>query len=278
MSKLSLPNKLYFGEKPRTEFDVDLQNIEVELVSSMPENVEELFYKLVKSSWEIADASDEEEVKRVIKAMLDGGSLQIALESIVFTFLVKGVSRLATHQIVRSRVGVGYAQETSENDWRHHRVRTFSAFGKFEKKYRQLVEECKKLYAEMVDSGVGVDLARAILPQAVETYIYVIINFRALQNFVATRLCENQWCETAYVALLMKKRVEEKYPLLGKYLKPLCEIAGRCVYGGKDTYSGCLYRPCGKEKTGPGHEHPYVYDKSPQEMRGFRVVEAKRSE
>jgi thymidylate synthase (FAD) len=269
--KNRIPNIILFNKKPRTIFNKDFENIKVKLinVNVSQKEMENLIKKLVMASW-----VPESKEKISLKKILRGGTLQNAFESIVFTFLVSGVSRICTHQIVRGRVGMGYCQETSENDWRNHDIKIFTSIIKkgFEKEYKELCLKSKDLYARMVDSGVPVDVARAILPNATETFIYVIINMRALKNFVSTRLCENQWFETAYVAYLMKKEVEKRFPILKNYFKPLCDELGRCLYGSKGILSGTLYLPCGRNPISKGHKHKYVYSSTASKMRGISVM------
>jgi thymidylate synthase ThyX len=51
-----------------------------------------------------------------------GKTLQQVLERFTFSFLVDGVTRAETHQMVRTRVGAGFMQHGGrDNDWRHRR-------------------------------------------------------------------------------------------------------------------------------------------------------------
>lgn len=65
------------------------------------------------------DALDDYQ-RRVVTAMFAMKLLPTPLESINFTFLINNVARATTHQLVRTRVGASFAQNSGRvNDWRH---------------------------------------------------------------------------------------------------------------------------------------------------------------
>lgn len=65
------------------------------------------------------DADLGEREWRLIKTAFSGGTLGQVLESLQFMFLIQGISRSCTHQIVRSRIGSSFMQQGGrDNDWR----------------------------------------------------------------------------------------------------------------------------------------------------------------
>jgi thymidylate synthase ThyX len=58
--------------------------------------------------------------KQVLTAMFAMKLLPTPMEAISFTFLINNVARATTHQLVRTRVGASFAQNSGRvNDWRH---------------------------------------------------------------------------------------------------------------------------------------------------------------
>lgn len=59
------------------------------------------------------------EERDYVESCFAGKTLQQALETLTFDFTIDGVTRAATHQIVRSRIGAGFMQHGGrDNDWR----------------------------------------------------------------------------------------------------------------------------------------------------------------
>lgn len=59
--------------------------------------------------------------------------------------------------------------------------------------------------------------------------------------------CE-QW-DTVAVAWKIRDCVEARFPLLGAFLRPRCDYAGKCVYSQVYSLSelfSCLFKPCGR--------------------------------
>jgi thymidylate synthase (FAD) len=129
------------------------------------------------------------------------------LEHVVFTFLIEGISRVTSHQLVRHRIA-SYTQESqrySEARFEYVVPETVKVRG-FEERFRSVVDELFRFYKEMVDSGVPYEDARYILPQAVTTRILMTVNLRELIHIACLRLSEKaQW----EIKELVSKMVEE---------------------------------------------------------------------
>jgi thymidylate synthase ThyX/very-short-patch-repair endonuclease len=98
-------------------------------------------------------------------------------------------------------------------------------------KYIEAVEQCKKVYHELVQSGqANWQDARAVLPISACHMFSMSINYMALRGFCNKRLKFCEQADTVAVAWLMRERVKEKFPLLGSYLRPSCDGRGVCEY------------------------------------------------
>jgi len=140
------PHGIHTGEEPRNEITNGPESISVTLDTWGPK--EDLFtslYDALQSNWgdvpsrsiDQPHRSDHEHTftkyggitgwsrltdkqREYVESCFAGKTLPQVLESISFRFLIDGVSRAATHQLVRSRVGAAFMQHGGrDNDWRH---------------------------------------------------------------------------------------------------------------------------------------------------------------
>jgi thymidylate synthase (FAD) len=143
-----------------------------------------------------------------IRNLIDQGHESV-LEHITWTFLLSGVSRAFTHQLVRHRVGFAFSQlsqqyhEETEASFVEpaHLQRSPKAL----KAWQSAVTASRESYKTILDSlkelngTPGLDLqqkefnrairsaARSVLPNATETKIVVTANARALRYFFEVR-------------------------------------------------------------------------------------------
>lgn len=84
-------------------------------------------------------------------------------------------------------------------------------------------------YRDMIEKGVKVENARAVLPNATPTVIYVTMNLRALMHFCNERMCSRAQTEIRNVAIGMKNELmcavnisKEEKEILDTVLVPKC--------------------------------------------------------
>lgn len=158
--------------------------------------------------------------------MLKGG-LQTALESQVIVFAVSGVSRTATHQIVRSRRAAFHQQSQRasymgdrpevrmpESVWRNVRARIA---------FMDAVKSSHAAYRLATEEDISYQDARFILPEGTTNYIMMEYTLREFINVYAYRGCSMfQW---EIVAVMRKARalLVEQYPWLEPFIKISCE-------------------------------------------------------
>lgn len=239
---LQSPFRHRHGEVPLTRFRPLEQAFKVEVVSQP--SVEQIKAKtgpILAAHAEFPPTGDVE-----LHRVLEGKGLWQTLETLEFDLLITGCTRIFTHQLVRARVGVTFSQQgTGDSDWRHHDVLLPSVFKSPELarivKQHHLVD--KLLYTQMVDDdGIAEQDARYILSHALETYIYVHGNLRALQGLYENRTCSmTQAWETKLFADRMREAVVTAAPWAAPLFKNPCE-AGRCWYQRvKETPFACSH-------------------------------------
>lgn len=163
------------------------------------------------------------------------------LEHVVFTFGVEGISRAASHQLVRHRIA-SYSQQSQRYvtaDFGYVTPGTIGeADGRRGKKgdaglaaqFHDHMERSAALYAKLVEGGIPAEDARFVLPNASETRILVTMNARELHHFFALRLCRRAQWEIREAALRMFRLAAGHAPLLFEGAGPGC-VRGKCPEG-----------------------------------------------
>jgi thymidylate synthase (FAD) len=161
--------------------------------------------------------------KDVHEWVLKAAEFPSVLEHVVFTFYIEGISRVASHQLVRHRIA-SYTQESQ----RYAEVRsdyvvpdTVVRSG-FEERFRELAEACYQLYREMVGSGVPYEDARYVLPQAFTTSILMTVNLRELIHIACLRLSEKAQWEIREVVRAMVEEASRVVPEIPELTSRMC--------------------------------------------------------
>jgi thymidylate synthase (FAD) len=166
------------------------------------------------------------------------------LEHAVFNFIIAGVSRSFTHELVRHRAGFGYSQlsqrfvDESEcsfvepdaiaEDPELHRIWQ-DAVAASQRAYRLLADGLTRRFASIEDRTLrrkkAREAARSVLPNATETKIFVTGNARALRHFIEMRGDAAADVEIRKVAVAMLRLLQAESPnLFGDYR--LVDLAG----------------------------------------------------
>lgn len=159
------------------------------------------------------------------------------LEHAVFNFIITGVSRSFTHELVRHRAGWAYSQlsqrfvdesecafvepDTIAEDPELHRI-WLEAIESAQGAYRRLADGLAAKFKGIEDRTLrrkkAREAARSVLPNATETRIFVTGNARALRHFIEMRGDQHADVEIRKVALAMLKVLREESPnLFGDY-------------------------------------------------------------
>ena len=199
----------------------------------------------------------EEEINRrwkLVKQVLDSGHQSIA-EHIYFTFLIEGVDRALTHQLVRHRhctfsqqsqryveikEDLQYLKQLYEQtksidaDERHE---AFKQLCEITDKYFVVDEKIGAIkyfftlidYLQAIQNGCKAEEARSILPNATKTNIVMSCNFRELIHMCHLRLCTRAQTPIRNLFKEIVKCVKEQDERLAQYLVPQCEVLGLCT-------------------------------------------------
>lgn len=156
------------------------------------------------------------------------------LEHVVWNFLITGISRSLTHELIRHRAGFSYSQLSQryvdETEacyvlpplYRDHpeiQERWMSAIETAHQAYVDLVEATEPIIADLHPELSKTDRrklmrqsARSVLPNACETKIFVSINARALRHFFEMRGSIHADTEIRELAVAMCRLLKEESP------------------------------------------------------------------
>ena len=186
---------------------------------------------------ELFDGLDEESIGHLFSILRESGHIS-PFEHASFTYAVEGVSRVATHQLVRHRIA-SYSQ-------RSQRYVSADGSGCVLPPAVENVEEARAIFEEFAKGasdayeritalGVPKEDARFILPHGMETAIVITMNARELRHFFKLRLCRRAQWEIREVARRMLVLVFGVAKELFHSAGPSC-LTGVCGE----------YRSCGK--------------------------------
>lgn len=172
----------------------------------------EYMQNTIKSSWEFAD----------------------------YVFLIEGVTRAFTHQLVRHRIGTSFAQQAQRvvNMTDFEYVVTGNILGSDEKEqvYHETMKDINDGYQELVRIGANAQDARGVLPTNICTNITFKANLRTLNGMSAERLCVKAQGEFQDVMRAIREAVIEVHPWAEPALRVHCAQHGTCAF---PSYSGC---------------------------------------
>lgn len=159
------------------------------------------------------------------------------MEHAVFNFIITGVSRSFTHELVRHRAGFGYSQLSQR--YVDESIADFvvpdciAEEGELLEIWRSAVEHAQEAYIKLVDGlqqkydsmedktlrrKMARQAARSVLPNATETKIFVTANVRSLRHFIELRCSEHAETEIRIVAGEFLKILQQEAPnLFGDY-------------------------------------------------------------
>jgi thymidylate synthase ThyX len=192
---IQLPMDLRFDEIPETKFITEQDAIKVVMVAHPNSDYKTLCYKQIMSTWEDKPnyALFTDEIDKTFMELLTGKTLPNALEGLIFTFRIEGLTHVEISHMLRHRTFSSvHALCSGDRDLRNDDVMIPTSIenSAFRERYRELSKQCKQLYAEMVDSeDVSLMDARYILNRNHVYYYYFTMNLKDAMAFINQRKC-----------------------------------------------------------------------------------------
>lgn len=170
--------------------------------------------------------------RKYIEHILESGHGSV-LEHAVFSFIIRGISRSLTHELVRHRVGTAFSQQSQrfvdESECRFVLPPELEKDEELIKIWQEAVDHSRAAYCTLANKLTeklsdipdktarrkkAREAARSVLPECTETAIYVTFNARALRHFIELRGSVAADAEIRRLAIMLYRIVIEVAPNL----------------------------------------------------------------
>ncbi|MBQ7220847.1 MAG: FAD-dependent thymidylate synthase [Synergistaceae bacterium] len=176
--------------------------------------------------------SEGENLSRKLIAELFQSGHTSTFEHVSFTFGIDGLSRVASHQLVRHRIA-----SFSQQSQRYVKMTpdpeavavppSVQSNSEALRAFQDCVRTAQETYAQLIALGIPKEDARFILPHGHTTRLVLTMNARELHHFFSLRLCRRAQWEIHELARKMLVLCREKAPVLFGKAGPSC-IFGHC--------------------------------------------------
>jgi flavin-dependent thymidylate synthase len=202
------------------------------------------------------DVTDEE--RRYYLAEMQKTKLKAPMEAVNLHFMIEGVTRSFTHQMVRQRTAV-FAQESlrfAVKDGIDEEVAlppSIAGLPDDDPKrvlWQQAVNRIDDVYSALVDSGMPAEDARGLLPHNITTRLNYATNLRNYQDHAGNRLCTQAQFEWRMVWVRMLEAMRAyctgfacledshdhegcdnwQWIAISELFRPVCYYTGNCQF------------------------------------------------
>lgn len=152
-------------------------------------------------------------IKRATKCAEDGHLATLRFASAVFN--VSGISRVCSHQFVRSK-HLDFLQRSQRYCKEEQATITFPVFkdAQQEDLYIKSIEIAQSTYEALLNSGMKKEDARFVLPEATHTELNVVGNLQAWKDFIKLRADKHAQWEIREVAKQINNELHKYCPNL----------------------------------------------------------------
>ena len=154
------------------------------------------------------------------------------LEHNIYVFGVTGLSRAATHQLVRHR-HLQFDQQSQRylafksGEFPFVKPRRISSLPSLSDRFDALMTDIGRVYGEMLAAGVPSEDARFVLPNAAASQLVVSGNARAWYEFLTLRTCNMAQWEIREMSFHVLRILKREDPVLFKDAGATC-VRGYC--------------------------------------------------
>lgn len=194
----------------------------------------------------------------IVKQCIASGHMSV-LEHVSFTFHIQGISRACLAQLSRHRhisLSVRSQRYCREDNFQYVNPFPEGSFGAAE--FEDYMEEARANYVDMVDAGVAPEDARAVLPNACCTELYMTANARALIEMSHLRMCKRAQREIRELFEKIRNCFLYFSPVLTQNMVPACLAHGDVPFC--TEHNSCGWHPKLSELVSPQEDEDEEYD------------------
>ncbi len=185
----------------------------VELLAITPD-CEKVIERAGRTCFMSRSRAREDSTPKFIRMLVTRGHHSV-LEHATATFVVSGVSRACTHQLVRHRL-CSFSQKSqryvSEKQAAFIMPESVSAKEEARKVFADATSASQASYKKLVELGIPKEDARFVLPGAVESRIVISANLRELRHIVELRGSRHAQWEIRMLAVAMLGILKQHAP------------------------------------------------------------------
>lgn len=201
---------------------------------------------------DVVDYIRDGDLKSVQSLELADVGLQQVMEGEHVTFLIYGCTRAFTHEMVRTRKGAWYLQQTLRHtDMGDANLRMpvtiADAAGWQQETWINANRNAVAAYQQLVEGNVPYEDARTVLPLATETWIIAGMPLRTWLETFEYRACYMFYPEMRWVFARMKEELAKRAPKIAAQARITCERKGVCTYRGAEDTECCPIYPGARE-------------------------------
>ena len=154
------------------------------------------------------------------------------LEHNIYVFGVTGLSRAATHQLVRHR-HLQFDQQSQrylafkQAEFPYVKPKKVASLPEMSARFDELMLEIGRTYRAMIDAGIPGEDARFVLPNATASQLVVSGNARAWYEFLTLRTCNMAQWEIREMSFQVLRILKREDPVLFKDAGATC-VRGYC--------------------------------------------------
>jgi thymidylate synthase (FAD) len=243
--RLSLDNGRSHSPSDNGRVLVGSDGIEVALVQDFDDKVLDTIGRWAQAA--SVGAPDSVLASEDSSEFLRGGLAFQSLEDIRIAFAVRGVSRVLTHQLVRTRKAAFKQQSQRdcwygdapdfrmpESVWCNPSVRSL---------WIATLRSIHNAYNVAIKQDIPYEDARFILPEGTVNFILCEYDLRTFLETYAYRGCVMFQDEYVAVMRAMKALLVRSHPYLRYHIKISCEKEERCTYQGRERVEGSCDLP-----------------------------------
>ncbi len=183
-----------------------------------PDHPVELIAKIASICYD----SEPKNPEKLVKKLYENGHHSV-FEHVWFTFLIEGISRACSHQLVRHRMAAITQRSQrycDEGMFEYVIPDSITEDSTVAWKYNDGIEKANDIYNALIEKyEIPKEDARYILPNACTTSLYFSCNLRELIHIANERLCSRAQWEIRQVVREMVKLVDTDIRWM---LKPKC--------------------------------------------------------
>ena len=194
----------------------------------------------------------------IVKQCIASGHMSV-LEHVSFTFHIEGISRACLAQLSRHRhisLSVRSQRYCREDNFQYVNPFPEGSFGAAE--FEDYMEEARANYVDMVDAGVAPEDARAVLPNACCTELYMTANARALIEMSRLRMCNRAQREIRELFEKIRNCFLYFSPVMTQNMVPACKAHGDVPFC--TEHNSCGLSPKLSDLVSPQEDEDGEYD------------------